>query len=402
MATLTPPDHVPAEVVVDFDLNDHTIAADLQARLAELRDNTPVAWTPHNGGQWILTRYEDIAPVLRDPETFSSMPDPGGSSGHDRQLIPISYDPPEHTAYRAMVAQRFSPQAIRSLEDEIRRLASTLIDDFVDRRQCEFVADFARPLPSNLFLVLMGWPLEDAPLFNTWARDTILGEPGADPAENAARRAATMQAIFGYFAKLIEERRLQPQNDFTTELITGLYDGERTLEISELLRYMMLLMLGGLHTVQSTLSYSMIYFAEHPETRQAILDEPGRLNHVVEEMLRWEAPAWPMRYTLKPAKIRGVDIPANETLLLAVTAANHDESEFPNPDVVDTDRLPNRHLTFSAGPHRCIGSHLARLEIRVAFEEIHRRIPDYEIDPELGYKRHLGGVNGVEHLNLRW
>ena len=119
-------------------------------------------------------------------------------------------------------------------------------------------------------------------------------------------------------------------------------------------------------------------------------------------MLRWEAPAWPSRRTTRAVRIGGIDIPEDEMILLAFSAANHDAGEFDNPDVVDLDRHPNRHLTFSAGPHRCIGSHLARLEMRVAFEEFHRRIPDYELDPDRPYKRHFSTVNGVEHLHIRW
>jgi cytochrome P450 len=150
LTTLTPPAHVPAELVVDFNLEDHSIAADLQGRLAELRETTPVAWTPHGGGQWILTRYEDVLTVLRDSETYSSDRGRRGTFRDETRLIPISFDPPEHTAYRAMIAHRFNPQAVRDLEDDIRGLASSLIDTFVDRGTCEFVAEFARPLPSTL------------------------------------------------------------------------------------------------------------------------------------------------------------------------------------------------------------------------------------------------------------
>lgn len=182
----------------------------------------------------------------------------------------------------------------------------------------------------------------------------------------------------------------------------GLYNGDRLLTDDELLRYILLLMLGGLRTVQSSLAYSIIYLAEHPEVRRQLIEEPGRMNHVVEEMLRWEAPAWPSRRTLRPVQIRGVDIPDDEMILLAFTAANHDPGEFTGPDAVDLDRHPNRHLTFSAGPHRCIGSHLARLELRVAFEELHRRIPNYRLDPERPFARHLSTVNGVQQLHIVW
>ena len=396
------PAHVPEDLVVDFDIYDHDLAADLHTRLAELRERTPIAWTHHSGGHWILTRYDDVLAVLKDYETYSSFPTAVPRSIHENApMIPIAFDPPEHTAYRSMIASRFTPQVIRELEGDIRRLTISLIDEFVDKGECEFVSAFARPLPSTLFLVMMGWPVEDSPLFNDWSHAILLGKPGGTPEESdEARMNATME-VFGYFGQLIADRRANPQDDFTTELIQGMYNGERPLNDDELLRYIMLLMLGGLHTVQSALSYSIIYLAQHPEVRHQINQEE-RLNLVVEEMLRWEAPAWPSRRTLRPVQIGGVDIPEDEMLLLAFSAANHDADEFDDPGAVDLDRHPNRHLSFSAGPHRCIGSHLARLEMRVAFEEFHRRIPDYELDPDRPYKRHFSTVNGVEHLHIRW
>jgi cytochrome P450 len=397
------PSHVPADLVVDFDVYDHSLAADLQANLAKLRDATPIAYTERSGGHWILTRYDDILAVLKDYETFSSFPTAVPRSIHENtRMIPIAYDPPEHTAYREMIAPRFTPQRMRELEDGIRSLTISLIDDFADKGSCEFVADFARPLPSTVFLILMGWPLEDAAQFNRWSHDILLGKPGGTPEESDAARGAATMELFGYFSELIEDRRANPGDDFTSELVHGNYSGERPLDQDELLRMIMLLMLGGLHTVQSSLSYSIIELATRDELRRQVVEDPGRLNHVVEEMLRWEAPAWPSRRALRDTSIGGVDIKFDDMILLAFTAANHDAGEFAEPDAIDLDRHPNRHLTFSAGPHRCVGSHLARLEMRIAFEELHRRVPNYRLDPDHPPVRHLSTVNGVEHIHLRW
>jgi cytochrome P450 len=397
----TRPQYVPAEVVTDLDVDDHSIAQDLLSRLNHVRETTPVAWNPHGGGRWIVTGYDETSTVLRDPATYSSVASEDGTGAYQPdmpRLIPIAFDAPEHTAYRDMIMERFSPANVRQLEDSIRQLAVELIDDFVDQGSCEFIQAFAQPLPAHLFLVLMGWPLEDAEQFTTWMHGISQGEPGA----LNELRAQTFQEMSAYFFRLIEERRANPRNDLTSVLIEGLYGGERNLSMEELVNYALLLLGGGLHTVQSSLAYSIIAFAEHPEIRRAAIDQPGRLHHVVEEMLRFEAPAWPIRRTTKPVTLGGIDIPADQAVVLVLTGANHDGREFPDPDLITPDRQPNRHLTFGAGPHRCPGSHLARLEIRVAFEEFHRRIPNYEIDPELGYKRHLTAVNGVEYLYLRW
>jgi cytochrome P450 len=398
---ITSPQYVPADVVVDFDVDDHSIAEDLLSRLNQIRETTPVAWTAHGGGRWIVTGYDETSTVLRDPATYSSVANEDGAGAYDPdipRLIPIAFDAPEHTAYRDMITEQFSPANVRQLEDAIRKLAVELIDDFVDEGSCEFIRAFAQPLPSHLFLVLMGWPLEDAEQFTSHVRAISQGETG----DLNEVRAQEFQAMSAYFYRLIEERKANPGDDLTSVLIKGLYGGERNLSMEELINYALLLLGGGLHTVQSSLAYSIIAFAEHPEIRQAVIDQPGRLHHVVEEMLRFEAPAWPIRRTTKPVTLGGIDIPADQSVVLVLTGANHDGREFPDPDVITPDRQRNRHLTFGAGPHRCIGSHLARLEIRVAFEELHRRIPNYEIDPELGYKRHLTAVNGVEYLHLRW
>lgn len=403
MTTPTVPAHVPPHLVVDFDLYDHSLAADLQGHLKRLRETTPIAYSPLNEGHWIITRYEDITEVLRDPATYSSYPTAVPRSLQENtRMIPIAYDPPEHTAYRELISPRFTPNRMRELEQGIRDLVIRLVDDFAAKGSCEFVADFARPLPTTVFLMLMGWPIEDGPQFVTWATDILIGKPGGTPEESDAVRGAAIMGTFEYFTKLVADRRENPRDDFTTELINGMYDGERPLDHDELLRTIMLLMLGGLHTVQSSLAYSIIYFAEHPEVRDQLAADPSQSHLAVEEMLRWEAPAWPARRTLRPVTLGGIDIPADEMLLLAFTAANHDESEFVNPDAVDLDRHPNRHLTFSAGPHRCVGSHLARLEMRIAFEELHKRVPNYRLDPAHPPARHIGAVNGVEHVHLVW
>jgi cytochrome P450 len=204
------------------------------------------------------------------------------------------------------------------------------------------------------------------------------------------------------FADLVADRRANPRDDLTSQLVHGLYAGERPLTDDELERMLSLLMMGGLHTVQGTLAYSVIDFAKHPHKQDRLRQNRDAIPHAVEEMLRWEPPVWPSRRALKDTVVGGVEIKRDDMILCATAGANRDEAEFSEPDTVVLDRQPNRHLTFSSGPHRCIGSHLARLEIRVAFEELHRRLPRYTLDPDRPPIHHLGVVNGVRELHIRY
>lgn len=398
---MTIPAHVPADLVVDFDIFDPTLANDFISKLNAMREKTPVAYSPHNGGHWIALRYEDIRTVLTDPTVFSSWPASVPRSIHEQnRMLPIAYDPPEHTAYREIMGPLFSPQRMRALEPQIREHIRSLLDDIAPRGRCDFIADFARPVPMAVFLLLMGWPVEDGPMFTQWSHELLMGKPGGTQEESEAARLEAAMKVSGYFANLISARRAEPQDDITTRIVNARYADERPLTDAELQSMLLLLMLGGLHTVQATMAYTAIHFAKHPEVRARLRANPELLGQSVEEMLRWEAPAWSSRRTVRDVNIGGIEIKSDEMILCALTAGNHDPDQFSAPDEADLARRPNRHLSFGLGPHRCIGSNLARVELTVAFEELHRRIPDYRIDPELPPIRHVGLVTGVEQLGL--
>ncbi|KSZ60023.1 cytochrome P450 [Rhodococcus pyridinivorans KG-16] len=398
---------VPQHLVVDFDIYDQSLAQpvdNVQQRTAELAAKGPVVYSTAHGGHWIVTRYKEIHEVLRDPETFSSYPNNlvTGPAGMGK-LIPIELDPPEHTGYRLAMQPLFSPNRMKALTDRIRDQVGELIDGFAGKGEAEFISEFAHELPARVFLALMDWPLEDAPLF-TEATDIILmGKPGLSEEENQQARATAGFEMFGYFHKMVQERRESPGDDVTSMLIhteVELEDGKRLLTDEELYRMLFLLLIAGLHTVQGSLAWAIIHLVNNPEQRRALIEDESLVPSAVEEILRIEAAVVPGRRATRDVELGGVQIKAGDQLILTLCSANRDADEFDDPSELHLDRHPNRHLSFGGGPHRCIGSHLARIELSVALEELHRRIPDYalvESDPPV---LHASQVRGCMRLPI--
>jgi cytochrome P450 len=394
---------IPEGLVVDFDIHDDGLTPKVYERYAELRRTCPVAWSNSHGGHWVLTRYADIHEVNRCPALFSN--NPVGippNLGQDQPLIPLEVDPPEHTSYRHILTPLFSPARMNALEPQIRLLVTDLIDRFAARGECDFVAEFARPLPAQVFLGLMGWPQEDAPQLLKWTYDVIEGKPGGTDEESNEVRTAAGLEIYTYFAELLDNAYEQPGDDIISQLTRARYDGERELSQFEILNIVFIVMIGGLHTVTGTLGNSLIYLAEHPDQRDRLAADPALIPSAVEELLRWESIVAPARRVTAAVTLGGVEMQPGDRVLLALGSAGRDPEEFPDADDVVLDRVPNRHLAFGSGPHRCLGSHLARVELKVALEEIHRRLPDYELVAGEPPVLKLHQVKGVERLKLRF
>ena len=343
-----------------------------------------------------LSKYEDVMWAMRHPEVFSSKD--VVNIGNDIPLIPLSVDPPDHLKYRRLLDPEFSPKKMGALEPESRALVNRIIDEFIDRGECEFHEDFATPLPSTIFLALIGLPQSDLPQFLQWRDDTI--RPNAKSEEDAQRiREAAGKAISGYFETALEEKRRNPDDRLLSRIVTAEVDG-RPLTQEERLGICHLLLLGGLDTVTATLDCMITYLARHPERRRAVVSDPTLMNAAIEELLRHETPVMMVpRIVAQTVEIRGVTIEAGDGATLLIGAANCDADEFDDADDVRLDRGANRHLAFGGGPHRCLGSHLARMELRVAMEEFHKRIPEYEIAE--GAEIHFsGGIRQAESLPL--
>lgn len=390
------------EIKYDFDIHDPEEANTVYETYAEMREKCPVAHTSKYGGHFVMTRYDDIHDIVRNPQVFSSrVINVPASIGQDGEMIPIQIDPPDHTVYRSIINPLFSPKRMRDLEPQIRDIVTELLDEMLVQTKVDFVDSFAREFPSRVFLALMGWNLEDAAQFNEWTDTMVLGKPGASEEENEAVRTQAGMEVYAYFAEMIDERTEDPKDDedITQILMNATFEG-RELTQFEILNILLLFMIGGLHTVQGQLAHTIIYLAEHPEVRKQLVDDLELVPTAVEEMLRYESAICPARFVTEDTVVGDVQLQAGDMILIPFAAANRDPHKFDDPDHVDLTREPNPHLAFGAGNHRCVGSHLARLELRVAFEEIHRRMPNYRLDPNDPPVRHLSQVKGVHSLPI--
>jgi cytochrome P450 len=353
-------------------------------------------------GAPVLSRYEDVMWALRHPEIFSSAMDIHVALGTERPMIPQQVDPPQQTRYRKILDQRFSRQRSLELDPAIRRHANELIDAFIDRGECEFDQEFAVPLPCHAFLSLMGLPQDDLRLFIE-LKDGII-RPPVPPTDLAAayeHRAQTGKRIYAYFEKVIDDRLAAPRDDIVTYLTTAEIDGER-LSRNEALDICYLLLIAGLDTVTATLGCAIAYLAAHPDHRRRFVKEPELRMAAIEELLRWETPVTMVpRVVKQDVKVGDVEIRAGTLVNLLLGAANIDAAEFAEARQVEFERQQNRHLAFGGGPHRCLGSHLARMELRAALEEWHRRIPEYAIKPG-ETPRFSPSIREVRYLPLVW
>jgi cytochrome P450 len=345
-----------------------------------------------------LSRYDDVLWALKHPEVFSSKD--VVKIGNDVPLIPLSIDPPEHAKYRRLLDPQFSPKRMSELEPEARALVNEIIDEFVGRGECDFHEDFATPLPSTIFLALMGLPQDDLPDFLRWRDDTI--RPQGDETSTAEeKREAAGKAIENYFETMIEEKRAHPDDRLLSTIVHGEIEG-RPLTHDELLGTTHLLLLGGLDTVTATLDCMIVFLARHPERRGAVIRDGSLVGGAVEELLRHQTPVMMVpRIVAQDVEMSGVQLHAGDGAILLIGAANADQDEFDDASDVRFDRERNRHLAFGGGAHRCLGSHLARLELTVALEEFHRRIPDYELAPHTVIA-FSPGIRQSENLFLRF
>ncbi len=338
--------------------------------------------------------------VLQDARTWSA----AGlvNLGNVRPMIPLSIDPPAHVKYRKLLDPLFAPRKMDAIEQDIAERFNRFVDAFVDRGGCHFTDELAVPFPSAIFLGLMGLPWEE---LGTLLRlkDGILrpGDGHADVAEQARIRGETGQEIYGYFDAILDERKQQPRDDVLSMFLEAEVDGDR-LSREEILDICFLFLIAGLDTVTDSLTCMFAFLAAHPEHRQRMAGDPTVIPAAVEELLRWETPVPTVyRVATEDTDVRGCPVAAGTVVTVMLGAANIDATEYPDATDVRFDREQNRHLAFGGGVHRCLGSHLARRELRVALREWHRRIPEYELEPglELHYP---AGLRSVENLRLVW
>jgi cytochrome P450 len=364
-----------------------------------LRESSPV-FRPGPQGPVVLSRLADIEMALKRTDLFSSNMD-AVDLGNVRPLIPLQVDPPEHAKYRRILDPLFTPREMAGREPAVTALVNEMIDGFAGRGECDFHAEFAVPLPCTVFLQLLGLPLDDLDKFLAWKDAVIRPEGVVGPDEHRKAAAPAARQIYQYFERAIDDHIANPRDDVLSALIAADVAGE-PLSREELLDICFLFLIAGLDTVTDSLDCFFVYLAKHPDQRRLLVEQPEILPGAIEEMLRWETPVPGVaRVAMQDVEVAGCPIGKGERISPLLGAANTDPAEFNDPDVVDFTRNPNRHRAFGGGPHRCLGSHLARLELRVALREFHRRIPDYEIPSGVQLK-YTSALRSVESLPLKF
>jgi len=400
-ATGVVPAHVPRELVRNFQYETlpGSDVDSVQAAAAAVRGGPDIIWGQgirRGEGAWVMTRHELIREVYQDAELFSSRhnADFARLIGEDWPLLPLEVDPPNHAAWRILLNPIFAPARMRALEEDIEALARTLVDGILAKGHSEFMSDFGEVFPVQIFLKLFGLPLEHTSQFLQW-ENLLLHARTIEGRQEGAR------AIVAYLRKVIAERRTDPADDLISYVATTEIEG-RKLTPDEALGVAFLLYSAGLDTVANMLGFMFKHLAEHPQDQQKLRDDPALIPDALEELMR----AYPIvvsgREVTRDVEFHGVQMKKGDVVSLATMLAGRDEREFPNPDVVDFGREKVSHITFAAGPHRCVGSHLARRELRIAVEEWLKRVPPFRIKPGERAVTHGVGVFGVEKLPLVW
>ena len=397
--------NIPADHPIRDDI--HLLSPDFHQNpfeaFAWMRANAPVYWDGQantwDGGQglWGVTRYEDIRAVASDQRLFCS----GNSSRPDSPPVPsmINHDEPTHMARRGVIRRRFTPQAVRSYEAFARRCATRLIDAVAERGECDFVREIATPLPMMMIGELLGVPVDDYEKLLHWSDLFATGLQDM-PEEHLQQVFDAVRAWNDYITFYFDKRRAEPGDDLISAIVHAKINS-LPMSQEELMNEAMLILVGGDETTRHTISGGMEALLRRPALFQELRQDPRKLATAIEEMLRWTTPVKNMNRTAtEDTELGGQRIRRGDKLLLCYESGNRDESAFGDPDRFDIHRNPNHHLAFGGyGRHFCLGANLARLEIRVMFEELLRRLPDLALAKEDPCRyRHGNFVLGFESI----
>lgn len=393
------PAHVDPARVVDWDVfRDPRYAAtpEVHHSLFKFSEERPrgIYWTPHNGGHWLINDHELMFEAMRSPEIFSSTKMTLPPIPDEPCFIPLSLDPPEHGHYRLPLMQAFAPGEVVKLEANVRTIARKLIGEVIPRGRCEFVHEIAEPVPVTIFLNMMGLPLDRIEEFRSWALAMVLDD-------NDARAAAYVQ-VSGVMGELIRDRQANPRDDLVSKYLLHAQIEGRPVTFDELLNYCMLLFVAGLDTLVASITFGAFQLASDPPLQKRLREDISLVPEFIEEVLRRYAVSMPPRTVTRDTDFHGVTFKQGERVLMMLPAGNMDPAAFPDPIKFDIDREDKNHVTFNVGPHRCVGSHLARLEMRVLYEEFCRAMPDIRLDPDNPPVFRPGLAPAISKLPLVW
>lgn len=396
------PEHIPDELVYVLDGDSHpemhrepfVVYANLHQHAPPIFFN-PAAF--QGAGGWSISDGAIMKEVLQNYELFSSKNGTGFSFllGEEFDLIPLEIDPPEHMLYRKHFNMPLSPRAIAPREERIRAVVIELMEKFQDRGHCDFVDEFAEKFPVRIFMELFGMPIEDF--------DKILGyEKNLLHVSNTIEtRSQAAKDIYKYLIDLLEEKRANPADDLASAVLSFTV-GDRPIRDKEVLGMYFLLFVGGLDTVASSLGFAWRNLARNPQAQAQLRDHPELIPGAVEEFLRMHSVVEVRRSVAKDVEFHGVKMKKGDFINCNTAVMSLDEREFENPLVANFERSPNRHGAFVLGPHRCMGSNLARMELRVALEEWFKRIPEFSIEDGAEIDVNLGAVVSLAKLPIIW
>jgi cholest-4-en-3-one 26-monooxygenase len=375
-----------------------------------LRENAPIYHhsEPNGPGFWVITKYRDVYAVGRDAHTYSSDQDHGGVVGlEELEVAPPDYgdakimltmDPPQHTRYRKLVNKGFTPRMIAALEAHIRDRAVAILEEALAKGECDFVVDVAAELPLQAIAELIGVPFEDRHKLFDWS-NRMIGSEDPEYLVSQDQAFAAQFEMFAYAAELAAQRRQQPRDDIMTALLNSEIDGDKLTEM-EFNLFFLLLSVAGNETTRNAISHGMNAFLDHPEQWEELTGDPsGVVPTATEEILRWASPVmYFRRNVLQDTVLSGFEFKKGEKVSIWYCSANRDEDVFEDPFRFDVRRSPNDHLAFGGGgPHFCLGASLARLEIKVLFEELAQRAPRISrLGPADPLRSNF--IGGIKHL----
>jgi cytochrome P450 len=398
---------VSIDPLTDYDIFDSQFVIDPFPVMDEIRESgCPVAHTDRWGGSWMPTRYADVVAAAQEHDLFTSQqilvtgPPPGQEPEGPYASVaapPISSDPPEHHWHRRLILPFFAPQAVAKFEDGTRELCNRLIDGFIEQGEADAAADYAQQIPVRVIATMLGVPTDLSDTFTGWVRGVL--EAGL---KDQAIRLEARNNILDYFKREIDDRKANPrENDLITTLLNSEVDGQQVPE--EYVHGVCNLMLvAGVDTTWSSIGAALWHLAQHPEHRHQLRDDPELWPSAIEELLRAYAPVTMARIVGRDTEFQGCAMHVGDRVLMSFPAANRDPRQFDRPDEVILDREHNRHVAFGAGIHRCAGSNLARLELRVALQTFLARIPDFELVDPSAVTWAGGQVRGPRQCKVRF
>lgn len=358
-----------------------------------------VSWSDRHGGFWAITSYADVLRVAQDWENFSSehgITVPSGGGKTPIPAIPEMVDPPLHREYKRLINRYFTPAVVLEHEDQTRVLVNRLVDEFIEAGECDFMSAFANPLPGLVFFdMFLHAPAEELDEINRLASTASV--PTTPEAREA--RGDMIRWIFGF----VEQRKQEPpRGDVVDAILTAEIDG-RPIAPEEVVGIIQLLLFGGLDTTAGALGTAIMRLAEDPSLQTSLRSDPDRIPEVIEELIRLDGPfAFIGRCAMNDVEVGGKQIKKGDMVLLSWAAANRDEAEFACPATLDPERESNRHIAFGAGPHRCAGSNLARMNLQISLEELVRRLHDLRLATDEPIRFHAGYSRAPVSVPIRF